>query len=153
MIFKPVRTPCVGVCSTGMGGNVCRGCKRFAHEVIDWNAYSNEQRYTIVKRLEALLSQVVAAKVQVLSETLLKEQLEHQQIRFNRDSDPYCWVFDLLKAGARQIEDLEPYGLALQPEWGKCQLVEVRDAIDQDFFTLSSAHFDRYIAPGLLQQA
>ncbi|MEL0305883.1 MAG: DUF1289 domain-containing protein, partial [Halieaceae bacterium] len=40
----PIRTPCIGVCSTGVGDVVCRGCKRFAHEVIDWNGYSPEQK-------------------------------------------------------------------------------------------------------------
>ncbi|WP_226704400.1 DUF1289 domain-containing protein [Microbulbifer elongatus] len=49
-IYKKVRTPCIGVCSTGIGDNVCRGCKRFAHEVIDWNAYSEEQRRIIAER-------------------------------------------------------------------------------------------------------
>ncbi|MDC1160500.1 DUF1289 domain-containing protein, partial [Luminiphilus sp.] len=28
--FAPIRTPCIGVCSTGVGDVVCRGCKRFA---------------------------------------------------------------------------------------------------------------------------
>ena len=59
MIFKPVRTPCVGVCSTGMGSSVCRGCKRFAHEVIDWNAYSEAQRRIIEQRLAGFMAQVV----------------------------------------------------------------------------------------------
>ena len=57
-LFKPVRTPCVGICSTGIGDSVCRGCKRFAHEVIDWNAYSHEQRLIIAQRLESFLAQV-----------------------------------------------------------------------------------------------
>ncbi|MEM9624509.1 MAG: DUF1289 domain-containing protein, partial [Pseudomonadota bacterium] len=33
------RTPCVGICSTTYGDLVCRGCKRFAHEIVQWNAY------------------------------------------------------------------------------------------------------------------
>ena len=41
--LTPIRTPCIGVCSTGIGDAVCRGCKRFTHEVIDWNGYSTEQ--------------------------------------------------------------------------------------------------------------
>ncbi len=134
----------MGVCSTGIGDNVCRGCKRFAHEVIDWNSYSQEQRYTIVQRLEVLLKQVVAAKIRVIDAGLLKLQMQHQQIRFNEDSDPHCWVFELLKAGSSQIHDVSVFGLSLQSEWHKSTLVEVKDAIDQDFYTLSCAHFDRY---------
>ena len=44
MLHSPVKTPCIGVCSTGIGDSVCRGCKRFSHEVIDWNSYSQEQK-------------------------------------------------------------------------------------------------------------
>ncbi|MEJ2416782.1 MAG: DUF1289 domain-containing protein, partial [Exilibacterium sp.] len=64
-MFKPVRTPCVGVCSTGIGDEVCRGCKRFAHEVIDWNAYTHSQRVLVAQRLESFLVQVVQSKVEV----------------------------------------------------------------------------------------
>jgi uncharacterized protein len=144
MVFKPVRTPCMGVCSTGIGDSVCRGCKRFAHEVIDWNGYSQVQRYTIIQRLEVLLKQVVEAKIRVVDASLLKLQIQHQQIRFNPDSDPHCWVFELLKAGSSQIQDVSVFGLLVQPEWHKSTLTEVKDAIDQDFYTLSCAHFERY---------
>lgn len=48
------RTPCVGVCSTTYGDLVCRGCKRFAHEIVDWNSYSDSQRAEITDRLESL---------------------------------------------------------------------------------------------------
>ncbi len=144
MVFKPVRTPCMGVCSTGIGDSVCRGCKRFEHEVIDWNGYSQAQRYTIIQRLEVLLKQVVEAKIRVVDASLLKLQIQHQQIRFNPDSDPHCWVFELLKAGSSQIQDVSVFGLSVQPEWHKSTLTEVKDAIDQDFYTLSCAHFERY---------
>lgn len=148
MVFKQVKTPCVGICSTGIGDNVCRGCKRFAHEVIDWNAYSHEQRYSIAQRLETFLAQVVANKVVVENEALLLAQIKHQQIRFREQQSPYCWIFDLLRAGASQIQDLASYGLALQPQWRGVSLLDVKEAIDRDYYTLSCAHYDRYIAPG-----
>ena len=33
---------------------MCRGCKRFAHEIVDWNRYSDSQRAAINGRLESL---------------------------------------------------------------------------------------------------
>jgi predicted Fe-S protein YdhL (DUF1289 family) len=143
-MFKPVKTPCVGVCSTGIGDQVCRGCKRYVHEVVNWNAYTNEQRYIIAQRLEGFLAQVVSNKLRIVDERQLLAAVEHQQIMFNRDQDPYCWVFSLLKAGASQIHDLAVYGLAYQPDWQGRSLVDIRHAIDQDFYTLSSAYYDRY---------
>ena len=42
------RTPCVGICSTTYGDDVCRGCKRFIHEVINWNSFKPEEKEAAV---------------------------------------------------------------------------------------------------------
>ena len=67
--------------STIIGDAVCRGCKRFAHEVIHWNAYSAEQKQVIDQRLAGFLSQCVSNKLRVTDCSLLKWQLEVQQVR------------------------------------------------------------------------
>ena len=152
-IFKPVKTPCVGICSTGIGDSVCRGCKRFGHEVIDWNSYSHEQRFIIAERLESFLAQVVENKIEVQDAALLLAQVKHQQIQFKPEQSPYCWVFDLLRAGASQIQDLHVYGLALHPQWRNTPLTVIRDHIDQDFYALSCAYYDRYISPCFVTDA
>lgn len=146
-LFKPVKTPCVGICSTGIGDSVCRGCKRFAHEVIHWNGYSQAQKRIIAQRLEGFLAKIVANHIRVLDETLLLAQIRHQQIQFNPEQNAYCWVFDLLRAGASQIDNLGVYGLALRPAWAQHSLGEIRDLIDQDYYALSCAYYERYINP------
>jgi predicted Fe-S protein YdhL (DUF1289 family) len=46
-------SPCVGICSsTNVGDEICIGCGRNAQEVIDWNAYTDEQRIAINIRLQ-----------------------------------------------------------------------------------------------------
>jgi len=146
MIFKPVRTPCVGICSTGIGDEVCRGCKRFSHEVIYWNTYSNDQRRVIADRLAHFLAQVVENYFEIYDQSRLRAQLELQQINFAPEQNPACWVFDLLKAGASQIEDVSEYGLRVRPAHCASSLKALRQAIDQDFYHLSCAHFERYFA-------
>jgi len=37
-------TPCLGICSTTYGDNVCKGCKRYVHEVIDWNKFNSQEK-------------------------------------------------------------------------------------------------------------
>ncbi|MFD1217843.1 DUF1289 domain-containing protein [Microbulbifer celer] len=148
-IYKKVRTPCIGVCSTGIGDNVCRGCKRFAHEVIDWNAYTEEQRRIIAERRDGYLANAVRSQLEIVDQHLLLAQLKHQQIRFNEDQSPYCWVFELLRAGASQIRDLSEYGLVATAEASSVPLVEVRRRIDEDFYALSQAYYQRFVAPGL----
>ncbi|WP_339898002.1 DUF1289 domain-containing protein [uncultured Gilvimarinus sp.] len=149
--FKPVKTPCVGICSTGIGDSVCRGCKRFTHEVIHWNGYTESQRRIIAQRLESYLTQVVDNRIEVLDRALLLAQIEHQQIQFKPEQSPQCWVFDLLRAGASQITCLADYGLGLRREWRDCPLTTIRDDIDKDFYALSCAYYERYIAPGLAE--
>ncbi len=150
-MFKPVKTPCVGICSTGIGDTVCRGCKRFTHEVIHWNGYTHDQRRAIAGRLEEFLTQVVANKLELVDENLLLTQIQHQQIRYNPDQNAYCWINDLLRAGASQLHDISLYGLRRRASWEQASLVDIKNAIDQDYYTLSCAHYDRYIAPGELR--
>lgn len=147
LLLKPVKTPCVGICSTGIGDNVCRGCKRFSHEVIDWNAYTYEQKLIIADRLENFLAQVVQIHFEIIDADLLLEQVKHQQILFKPEQNPWCWLFDLLRAGASQIQDLSVYGVRLLPTSAHLSLPELRDQIDKDFYALSCAYYERYINP------
>ena len=150
MLDRPVKTPCIGVCSTGIGDAVCRGCKRFAHEVIDWNSYSPQQKRVVDGRLSGFLSQCVSNKLLVTDLSLLKWQLSVQQISHTPAHDEYCWVYSLLKAGAGQIDDTSSFGFDVHHEYRELSLKALRELIDQEFFILSQAHYERYIsAPDL----
>jgi predicted Fe-S protein YdhL (DUF1289 family) len=153
MLDRPVKTPCIGVCSTGIGDTVCRGCKRFSHEVIDWNSYTLVQKQAVDQRLSGFLSQCVSNKLRVLDTALLRWQLEVQQVRFVEQHDEYCWVFSLLKAGAGQVDNTLDFGFEVDLHYRKLPLVELRESIDQEFYTLSEAHYERYmLSPDLFRE-
>lgn len=141
---RSVKTPCVGICSTGIGDSVCRGCKRFAHEIIHWNSYSEAQKRLIDQRLDHFLAQIVETKMRVLNPDLLKWHLDVQQIRYSQHKSPYVWAYELLRAGASQIGDLGEYGLDLDAEFREMDLKSLRQAIDAEFYILSEAHYQRY---------
>jgi uncharacterized protein len=145
MLLPSVKTPCIGVCSTGIGDVVCRGCKRFAHEVINWNSYTADQKRIIDDRLSGFLSQCVASKLRVTDKPLLEWQLAVQQIAFVPSHDEYCWAFTLLKAGASQIDDTRDYGIQIDIDYRELALSALRDLIDREFFALSQAHYERYM--------
>lgn len=147
-----IKTPCVGLCSTVYGDLVCRGCKRFHHEVISWNGYSDEEKYAVWLRLEVLLVQVMTAKLEVFDGARLRCQLERRGIRFVPRQSPYCWAYQLIARGARAINQLQAYGIVLLPEFRDWTLPELRDAIDSEFFLLSEAHYERYIAPKFMRE-
>ncbi|TRX73383.1 DUF1289 domain-containing protein [Pseudomonas mangiferae] len=152
MSNQRIKTPCVGLCSTVYGDLVCRGCKRFHHEVVNWNLYGDEEKRAVWRRLESLLVQVMEAKVEVFDALSLRRQLEERQVRFLPEQSPYCWAYQLIARGSRVINRLEAYGLVLLPEFRDWTLPALRDAIDREFFLLSEAHYERYIAPRFLRE-
>ena len=73
---RKVKTPCVGVCSTVFGDEVCRGCKRFQHEVIEWNGYTDFEKEIVWNRLESLKVLIMKSKIFIEDEILLKTKLD-----------------------------------------------------------------------------
>ena len=72
--------------------------------------------------------------------------------RFVPQQSEYCWAYQLIARGARMIRDMEAYGMVLLPEFRDWPLPELREAIDREFFLLSEAHYERYIAPRFLRE-
>ena len=62
------RTPCVGICSTTYGDLVCRGCMRFAHEIVGWNGFNEAQREAVWQRLLELRDGAVRSAVEVVDD-------------------------------------------------------------------------------------
>jgi predicted Fe-S protein YdhL (DUF1289 family) len=126
---------------------VCRGCKRFSHEVINWNSYTEQQKRIIDKRLSGFLSQCVSNKLRVLDRDLLQWQLRVQQISYNSSHDEYCWAYSLIKAGASQIDDQPGYGFQVDIKYRDVALVPLREMIDEEFFSLPRGLNGRYRTP------
>ncbi len=142
---RKVKTPCVGVCSTVFGDQVCRGCKRFHHEVIEWNGYTDVQKETVWNRLESSKVLIMKSKIFIENEVLLQSKLDSLKISYYDKVDPYCWVFDLIKQASQSINDLSEFGLKplFEPD---VELVELKRLIEEELFTLSDAHYQRYFA-------
>jgi len=142
---RKVKTPCVGVCSTVFGDQVCRGCKRFHHEVIEWNGYTDVQKETVWNRLESLKVLIMKSKIFIENQVLLQSKLDSLKISYYDKVDPYCWVFDLIKQASQSINDLSEFGLKplFEPD---VELVELKRLIEEELFALSDAHYQRYFA-------
>ena len=142
---RKVKTPCVGVCSTVFGDQVCRGCKRFHHEVIEWNGYTDIQKETVWNRLESLKVLIMKSNIFIENQVLLQSKLDSLKISYYDKVDPYCWVFDLIKQASQSINDLSEFGLKplFEPD---VELVELKRLIEEELFTLSDAHYQRYFA-------
>jgi predicted Fe-S protein YdhL (DUF1289 family) len=146
VLMMSLMTPCVGICSTSIAGSVCRGCKRYAHEVIRWNSYTATERESIWRRLEQFRCTIISNWLEVFDDKLLKAQLEKQRIKFNPALDARAWAYDLLRAGASQIEDPAAYGLRLLPRCQDMALIAVNEEIEKEYLALSEAHYARYFS-------
>lgn len=146
--MKDVKTPCIGICSTtSLGDRVCRGCKRYAVEVIHWNSYDGHAKNAVLARIERLNIQILEARFSIGAPDRLQAGLRRLRIPCDPRQSPWCWLHNLLKKGLEDIDDLDDFGVRLLPEYADRGLLELSIQIEEELLRLAEAHFDRYIAP------
>ncbi len=132
-----------------MGDDVCRGCHRFAHEVVNWNGYPEEQRVLVFERLDALLVQILTNKIQLLDIAQLNTKLTATNIPFRKHSDPYCWVYALLKKTRGEGIKTSEWGFRRLSTYTDIPLPRFYEELEGELYQLSLAHYQRYVAPGI----
>jgi len=140
------RTPCVGLCSTVFGDLVCRGCRRFLHEIVDWNRYDAEQKVAVWRRLEQLTEQVVMSRIEVVSMVQFRNTLTAARLPGVEDLPLALQAHRLLT----RLPDDWPEDCGIRPRdayrtLGRRQL---RELIDQELFALAEAYYQRHVASG-----
>ena len=138
---KSFDTPCVGICSTVYGDEVCLGCGRFYNEIIDWNSYHADQKGSVFKRLEAIIIAATEDKLSVVDKDLLAEQLERLNIRHNKAENPLCWAYHLLRRGHYRITEIDKYGIKIELSHSELSLTVLYQEIEKTFNRLSSEAF------------
>jgi len=143
--MKPVRTPCIGICSTtSLGDRICRGCKRFAFEVIHWNSYTDDQKRAVQARINQFTSQLMADKFQIHSIQKLVDVLQDLRVFYDPDLSPYFWLHQLLQKHSHRLASLEEAGVSLQPAYRGRDVRDVLLLINDQLHVLSEAHYERY---------
>ena len=138
---KRSSTPCLGICSTTFGDEVCKGCKRFAHEIVSWTKYSQEEREIVNDRLEKFKIQILQHRFAITDKNLFESMLEEKAINFNHSLDPLTWIFDLFRAAGSQTFDISNFGIKSLVRFNP---KTIRDEINNELLELSEAHHERY---------
>ena len=138
---KRSSTPCLGICSTTFGDEVCKGCKRFSHEIVSWTKYSLEEREIVNDRLEKFKVQILQHRFEIIDQDLFESKLEEKAINFNHSLDPLTWIFDLFRAAGSQTFDIESFGIK---KLYRFDPKTIRDEINKELLELSEAHHERY---------
>lgn len=135
-------TPCVGICSTTYGDLVCRGCKRYAHEIIQWNAFSAEQRATIWRRLTELRDSATEEIVTIGARDALAEECGSRGIPPEQveNTSTASLAYELLCRSLSQPQSLAKAGIGVRNGLSPLEAVK---SIDQAFLARSTAHYER----------
>lgn len=131
------RTPCVGVCSTTYGDLVCRGCKRYAHEIVGWNAYSDDQRERVWTRLNGLLADSVCAHIDVVDEGKLRSVATRLKLHNAAELPVEVLAFRTLRTRSLPLE-----ALGLRPRHAGHSSIDTARAIDTEFYVRSRAYYE-----------
>ena len=138
---KRSSTPCLGICSTTFGDEVCKDCKRFAHEIVSWTKYSPEEREIINLRLEQFKIQILKRRFKIIDADLFASKLDEKAINFNHSLDPLTWIFDLFRAAGSQPINLTDFGIENLVSYDP---KTIKDEINDELRELSEVHFERY---------
>ncbi len=144
--MNPIRiaTPCIGLCSTTYGDSVCRGCKRFAHEIVDWNRYDEPQKAAVIARLAQILDDVVNRYLTVFDEASLLSALTESGFRYRKEQSASWWVYDLMRQTKGRISQPSVCGFRVLPENKGLELPDIWEAMNREFLALSEGHYERY---------
>ena len=138
-------TPCIGICSTTFGDDVCKGCKRFSYEITNWGKFSTDERAVVNSRLEQFKITILEEKFIISDNNLFESKMNEFSINFNSSLDPITWVFDLLRASSHEDLDLSEFGIEILPKFSNLSLLELRDLINQEMLQLSEAHYYKFL--------
>jgi len=140
-----VRTPCIGICSTtSFGDRICRGCKRFNFEVINWNGYSEAEKAAVQARINQFTQQLMSNKFRIRDPQKLESVLQDFRVFYDPDLSPYFWLHQLLQKHLYRLGSLDEIGVELMPEYRGQDVRDVLLQINDELHALSEAHFDRY---------
>ena len=137
-------TPCIGICSTTFGDDVCKGCKRFSHEITNWGKFSTDERAVVNSRLEQFKTIILEEKFTISDNELFESKMNEFSINFNSSLEPITWIFDLLRASSNKDLNVNDFGVEILPAFSDLSLIELRDLINQEMLQLSEAHYYKF---------
>ena len=135
----PVATPCIGLCSTTFGDLVCRGCKRYVHEIVGWNGFSEGQQRIVIARLDRLRGEALRAHAVICDATRLAHIAGSLRIAATQTLE--VRAYEVLRRSAQHWRSLSEIGC--RPLHGDDAPVLARNAIEAEFLRRSRAHYER----------
>ena len=133
------RTPCVGICSTTYGDLVCRGCKRFAHEIDQWNGYASDQRVLVWQRLFKLREGAFLAHADVVDDDVVLERARAFRVADLEALSRVNIAYEVVRRAGRE-PDFSALGVMPHLPAGSASALYER--IEQELYARSLAQYE-----------
>lgn len=131
-------TPCAGRCSTVFGDAVCRGCRRFNHEVIQWNTYKAEQHTAVWQRLDAQLNQILIPMLPHADMAKVESFIASKRVRLRADATQGRKLYHALKLCEKNRHFTDDSGLEISYK----QVRPLWDEFERRVLALANASYD-----------
>ncbi|MGE8540195.1 DUF1289 domain-containing protein [Acinetobacter sp. ANC 3813] len=131
-------TPCAGRCSTVFGDSVCRGCRRFNHEVIRWNTYTADQQSAVWHRLDAQLDQILVPLLPLADIRHVEGFVLSKRVRLRPDATRGRKLYHALKLCEKNRHFTDESGLGIHYK----QVRPLWDEFERRILALATASYD-----------
>lgn len=131
-------TPCAGRCSTVFGDAVCRGCRRFNHEVIHWNSYNTEQHRAVWQRLDAQLDQILVPMLPHADLKQVEDFIRSKRVRLREDASAGRKLYHALKLCEKNRHFTNESGLGIHYK----QVRPIWQEFERRVLALANASYD-----------
>lgn len=131
-------TPCAGRCSTVFGDSVCRGCRRFNHEVIKWNTYTAEQQSAVWHRLDAQLDQILVPLLPLADLRHVEGFVLSKRVRLRPDATRGRKLYHALKLCEKNRHFTDESGLGIHYK----QVRPLWEEFERRVLALATASYD-----------
>ena len=92
-----IPSPCIGLCSTTLGDDICRGCSRFYNEVDQWNQYTDIQKKNVYSRIDSISVNVISQYIVVEDFEILREKVASILLPMLEYRPPIYQAFELIR--------------------------------------------------------
>ena len=131
-------TPCAGRCSTVFGDAVCRGCRRFNHEVIYWNTYTAEQQSAVWTRLDIQLDQILVPMLPFADIQHVENFVRSKRVRLRENASKGRKLYHALKLCEKNRHFTDESGLGIHYK----QVRPLWDDFERRVLALAKASYD-----------
>lgn len=130
----PLKSPCVGLCSTIYGDIVCRGCFRHYEDIIHWNTFAPQNKLPILSQLNTLITRILQESIEITDAALLEKKCLQHHVKIRKEWSPYTWAHSLLRAGIGKIKTPKKFGFFILPHLQNLSTAALIEHLDDLIF-------------------